>query len=83
MFVVITENNSGSPPNAAYCRAIRDAFGLTMPVLYDPTGEFLSAAGLGSPNAWGVVTSEGVVIENKSKYSQTNAHAKIREILER
>jgi len=34
-----------APPNAQYCKLIRDGYKLTMPVLYDPTGKMPAAFG--------------------------------------
>lgn len=70
---VITEDNDGLAPDLAYCAAVRDAFALPMTVLVDLAGGFPDHLGVGSPNSWYVVLSEGQRIEAKVKYDKDAA----------
>lgn len=70
---VITENNSGTAPSTAYCQAIRDTYGLTMPVLIDTSGTFPAHIGVGSPNSWHLVLDAGFGIVHRVKYDQRGA----------
>jgi peroxiredoxin len=73
MFVVVTEDAAGKAPTKAYCESIEAKFGLTMPVVYDPTGAVQAGLGLNSPNDWHVVLAPGGKLSVKSKYSQDPA----------
>ena len=58
-FFYVAETNSGQTPDAAYCKAIRAQYGLTMPVLYGPLS-ILSSMGIsGAPNDWNVLIDSG------------------------
>ena len=68
------EDNSGTPANAAFCASVRDQYGLTMPVLYDPDGVLPTALGIsGGVNSWSIVLAEGAVIKLKKKYASNAA----------
>lgn len=64
---IVRETNTGQPATEAYCKATRDKFGLTMPVLMDPTGAF------GGPwkdsNALNIVLDGSLTITFKKKYA--------------
>lgn len=73
----------GSPPTASYCKQIKQQYGLTFPVLYDPTGKLAAAYGYGAENERNFVFSQGSVIEFIGHYSsQSTVDAKIASILE-
>lgn len=74
---VITDTDAANAMTPAYCRAIRDDYGLTMPVLIDTDGVFPGHIGVTSTNAWTVaLDAEGIILA-KDKYDQTNAFAKV------
>jgi len=81
-YFVITEPDAANSMTAAYCEAIRDDYGLTMPVLIDTDGVFPGHIGVTSTNAWTVaLDAEGVILA-KDKYDETNAFAKVNARLE-
>ena len=67
---VITENANGSVPSAAYCQSIRDAYGLTMPVVVDTLGIAPDHLGVSSPNSWYFVFDSELRLAFKSKFDQ-------------
>ncbi|MFT7579618.1 MAG: hypothetical protein ACI9MR_001284 [Myxococcota bacterium] len=76
MFMIITDNNTFGTPNAAFCRAVRDQAGLTMPVLYDPTGQFQAAIGARFPNDLVVVVREGMeLVLNRQRNANSGFEA--------
>ncbi len=58
-FFYVAETNSGQTPDANYCKAIRDQYGLTMPVLYGPLSALGSIGISGAPNDWNVLIDKG------------------------
>jgi thiol-disulfide isomerase/thioredoxin len=70
---VITETNNGSLPTTTYCESIRDAYGLTMPVVIDTRGTFPAHIGVTSPNSWHLVLDAGVALVHRVKYDQRGA----------
>jgi hypothetical protein len=68
-YVVISETDSSGPPTLAYCRQVREAFGLTMPVLIDPEG-LLQRQYDAPSNSYSVVMGEGNVIRWRAQYAE-------------
>jgi hypothetical protein len=62
LWFVITAKASMEAPDAAYCNLVTEQYGLTMPVLYDPTGVTESTLGL-RVNAGSLLLQQGNVIE--------------------
>lgn len=62
----------GSKPTSTYCKQIRDMYGLTFPVLFDPTGAFTAAYGFTGSNEQNIVLDEGGVIIYKKRYANQN-----------
>jgi len=79
---VITEADGANAMTPAYCKAIRDDYGLTMPVLIDTEGVFPAHIGVTSTNAWTVALDAAGGILAKDKYDQTNAFTKVNAALE-
>ena len=49
-FMVISQTPSATLPDATYCKQVRAQYGLTFPVLYDPTGIVAQTYQYGSVN---------------------------------
>ncbi|TNF35692.1 MAG: redoxin domain-containing protein [Deltaproteobacteria bacterium] len=81
-FFVITAADGANALNPAYCAAIRDDYGLTMPVLLDADGVFPGHIGVTSTNAWTVALDADGVIMAKDHYDESNAFAKVNALLE-
>lgn len=58
MFFVVAENDDGGPADAAFCRTIRDQYGLSMPVLWQPEGLFADTLDI-PPNEFHIVMGPG------------------------
>ena len=72
--MVISQTGSFGVPTSAYCKEVRSQYGLTFPVLYDPTGQLGGALGYGSnSNDRSTVLSEGMVIEFQGKFANQNS----------
>lgn len=63
----------GSVPTSTYCKTVRAQYGLTFPVLYDPTGAFKAAYGFFAPNELNVVLDQGGEIVFKGHYSSQSS----------
>ncbi len=68
MFFVVMENSSFFPATSGLCAQIRAAYGLTMPVLIDPSGTIPTDLNLGGKNHRNVVLKEGMLIHHKQTY---------------
>jgi len=79
--VVVTADSSYDAPTAELCAEVQERYGLTMPVLYDPTGAFASALEVQS-NAVDIVFSSGVEIEWKGRYDSADVDGQITAVLE-
>lgn len=80
-YFVVTEDANTRPATADFCRHVRDQFGLTMPVLYDETGE-LGRLGLPTSHFHMVLGEEGR-IEFKEQGRDTGFRAAIDRVLGR
>lgn len=68
MFFVVLDNSSYGKPSSGVCAQVRAGYGLTMPVLIDPSGTLQSDLQLGGSNHRNVVLTEGMVIHHKQTY---------------
>jgi hypothetical protein len=66
-YFVINETNTFIQPDASYCSGTAERFGLTMPVLFDPTGGFASAFGVANNDSTIVLDSELRIVD-KGQY---------------
>jgi len=66
---LLINDGSGAPPTSTYCNQIKAQYGLTFPVLYDPTGVFTSTFGFAGKNEQNLVLKEGGEIVFKGRYS--------------
>jgi hypothetical protein len=64
MRFVLTETGTGGKPGPADCARVRNAFGLTMPVLYDRDGVLESKLGMRVNSADLVVRAGGKIVIN-------------------
>lgn len=78
---VIAETNNGTLPTTAYCQAIKDAYGLAMPVVVDTAGVFPNHLGVTSPNSWHAVLDAGQVLRFRAKYDQAGALQALRALV--
>lgn len=79
--VVVSADASYDAPTAELCAEVKDRYGLTMPVLYDPTGALQEGLDVAS-NAVDVVFSPGVRIEWKGRYDSAQVDDQISAVLE-
>ncbi len=79
-FFLITETESFEPPDASSCSAIRERYGLTMPVLYDGQGQFQEIYGV-PPNDINIVTGESCKIVLKEQYSSEQVQPELELVL--
>jgi len=78
--VVITADASYDAPTAELCAAVRDRYGLTLPVLFDPTGALPSGLDV-APNAVNVLFTEGVRVEWKGRYQESEVEGRVAGLL--
>ncbi len=71
----------GNSATAAHCAAIRDDFGLTMPVLVDWNQQVSAALGLSGHNAWSVAVEPGMKLAAKQKYGTGQVFGAINALL--
>ena len=64
MLFVITQTRDVAQPTAASCQEIRERYGLTMPVLYDPEGVTNSVLGMRVNTADLVMREGGLIVIN-------------------
>jgi hypothetical protein len=62
MWFVVVATASHGAPDAAYCQTVADLYGLTMPVLFDPSGATQNVLNMRA-NGGQLVMSQGNVIE--------------------
>ena len=63
---LITEDGSFAPPSESYCTTITNQYGLTMPVLRDPTGTtVMTALGVAANRDADFVMNAGLTIVQK------------------
>jgi len=79
-YFVISEDDGFGEPSAETCAEIRDRYGLTMPVLFDPGTTFEDTLGVAS-NEVNVVLREGGVIAWKGRYAADRAEGTIEAVL--
>jgi len=79
--VVVTADASYDAPTAELCAEVRDRYGLTMAVLFDPTGALSSGLDVRS-NAVNVLFTEGMRIEWKGRYAESEVEGRIAGLLE-
>ena len=76
-YLLINAAQSG-PPTSTYCAQVRDQYGLTFPVLYDPTGAFTNAYGFAGANEQNlVIKAGGEIVLNKRYASQSEVQQAI------
>ncbi|HIN86579.1 MAG TPA: redoxin domain-containing protein [Myxococcales bacterium] len=66
--VIQTGAAFGTPATATLCKQLREQYGLTFPVLYDPTGQLIKTYN-GKPNEMNFVTGIGVKLLLKGQYT--------------
>lgn len=81
MYFVVNETNLGATPDAAYCTGTMESFGLTIPVLFDPTGGFASAFGIASNDSTIVLNAELQIIDKGQYRAPDTVFADIDELL--
>lgn len=58
-WAILIYDQNGAPPTAEYCKAYKEAYGLEMRVLYDPT---LATAIYGDKETSIVLSKKGVIV---------------------
>ena len=77
-YVYYAQTAAGADPSADDCKAFREQYGLTMPVLMAPYAQVRDALGLtDAVNDWTVVTGPGATLLYRKKYADQNAVADI------
>ncbi len=66
--LIITEDNSGAPPDAAFCRSIQQSFGVNYTVLYDADGLFRNNYGTGAGNDTHFLLDADLEIQFRDQY---------------
>ena len=79
-WMVVSEDAGFAAADAEDCAAIRDRYGIHMPVLYDPTGAFQAAFGVPS-NEVHVVLRRGAVIDWVGHYAGDEVESRIEAVL--
>ena len=82
VYFVVNQNASFGSADEVYCSGIRDEFGLTMPVLYDPTGGFPTAMGMRANDSSVIIDGAFVVVESGQYRTPSSVWADIDELLE-
>lgn len=80
-WMVISEDSAFAPADADDCAAVRDRYGIHMPVLYDPAGAFQAAFGVPS-NEVHVVLRRGAVIDWIGHYAGDEVESRIESALD-
>lgn len=75
-WMIVSEDMGFDPADAADCAAIRERYGIHMPVLIDPTGAFQDQLDVAS-NEVHVVLTEGAVIDWKGHYAGDRVEGRI------
>lgn len=81
-WMIVSEDDGFGPPDAETCRAIRERYGITMPVLFDPEGRLQSLLGV-APNEVHVVLTEGARIDWIGHYAGSEVESRIESALAR
>lgn len=79
-WMVVSEDAGFDAADAEDCAAIRDRYGIHMPVLYDPTGAFQAAFGVPS-NEVHVVLRRGAVVDWVGHYAGHEVESRIEAVL--
>lgn len=58
----MTETDNYRAPTAAFCRTVRAQYGLTMPVLYDPNGDYVRTMRIQTQHYHIVLGPEGEIL---------------------
>ncbi|MCB9535349.1 MAG: TlpA family protein disulfide reductase [Myxococcales bacterium] len=61
VYLVISADANFGAPDAADCRAIREQYGLQIPVLYDPNGDFQRVFGVPDNDVHVVLDGDGTI----------------------
>lgn len=80
--MIVSEDSGFGEPDAADCAAIRDRYGIRMPVLFDPGTTFEDTFGVAS-NEVHVVLRDGARIEWKGHYAGDQVEGRIEATLAR
>ncbi|MAQ18129.1 MAG: hypothetical protein CMN30_25450 [Sandaracinus sp.] len=80
-YVVVSADDSHGAPTAELCAEVRDRYGFTIPVLYDPTGALQSGLDVSS-NAVNLLFTEGMRIAWKGRYQDDEVEGQLRALLE-
>ena len=80
-WMIVSEDAALTAADAADCAAVRDRYGIEMPVLYDPTGAFQTAFGVPS-NEVHVVLRRGAVIDWVGHYAGDEVEGRIASVVE-
>ena len=78
-YFVIYNDDVFRRPDAAYCRQVRAQYGLTMPVLYDPSGA-LSSVNLDNRHVHFVLET-GAVVNFRDAFNDTRFEGAIQALL--
>ncbi len=73
---MISATRDFGAPSQATCAEIRDRYGLTMPVLFDPTGALQTGLDIDS-NAQNVVFTRGMRIDWVGKFAEAEVASRI------
>ncbi|MEM9068397.1 MAG: redoxin domain-containing protein [Myxococcota bacterium] len=79
-YFVISTDADFNPATQELCTEVRDRYGLSMPVLFDPDANLQSALGIGR-NAWNIILGEGMEIRWKARYSDRMVPERLDEAL--
>ena len=69
-YLVVIEDVNSVPATPQYCKAVRNLFGLTMPVLMDPDGVLTQVTGVETQlNWWDFLLAQGGILAYKLKWA--------------
>lgn len=71
----------GQPPTATTCAETRDLWGLTMPVVYDPTGQLNTDFSMAINGSYLVMETGGVITKTGQHPNNTSLSADIQAAL--
>ena len=74
--VVITADGDFGAPTAAYCREVREQYGLEMPVLFDTGGAFTGALGI-AENDVHVIATSGLEVSWSGHYASSQVEGQL------
>ena len=77
---VVVQNGQGDPATATYCKKVRDKFGYTFPMAYDPDGRFPKAISYNT-NVHVLMTPDLEIVFKEVKPGLDVVEAKIKELL--